>query len=360
MNRAHNFNAGPAVLPFSVIEEAKEGIYNFNNSGMSILEISHRTKDFDKVIIEAEEDMLKLMGLSPADYTVIFVGGGASTQFAMVPMNFMKTKAEYVVTGVWAKKALKEAKILGNAVSIASSEADNFTYIPKEFKVSPDADYVHITTNNTIYGTEWGYTPEVGNVPLIADMSSDMLSRELDYTKYKLIYAGAQKNIGPAGVVAVVVDKAWAEANAKTGLPTMFLYDTHIKNKSLYNTPPVYAIYVLGLTMKWALQQGGLGAIHENNKKKAGVIYDVIDAYPDFYKGAVTVKEDRSLMNITFVLQNKDLEGKFIEEAKALNMVGLKGHRSVGGMRASTYNACPLESCQALAQFMESFRKANM
>lgn len=358
--RAHNFNPGPAILPWSVVQETRDAVENFNNSGMSILEISHRAKDFDAICLEAEKDMLEIMNLNPDEYAVLFVGGGASTQFAMVPMNFLKNKADYVNTGAWSQKAIKEAKMIGQVNVVASTEDSNFNHLPKNIQYSGDADYVHYTTNNTIFGTEWSEIPEVGNVPLIADMSSDMLSRPTDYSKFSMIYAGAQKNMGPAGVVVIVIKKAWAEAAVKTSyIPTMMKYKTHIENKSMYNTPPVLPIYVVSRVLKWIKSVGGLEEIQKINIKKAGLIYNAIDSHPDFYKGAVIAKEDRSLMNITWNLPTPELEDKFVAEAKKKNMIGLKGHRSVGGVRASTYNACPLESCEALAQFMEEFYQAN-
>lgn len=357
--RAHNFFAGPAVLPYSVLEESRDAIMDFANLGVSILEVSHRSKEFDAVILDAQKDALAIMGLSPDDYSVVFLGGGASLQFAMVPMNFLQKKADYVVTGEWATKAAKEAKLFGEVVEAASSKATDFNQIPKNIAFSKDADYVHITTNNTIYGTEWKTTPEVGNVPLVADMSSNMFSRVVDFKKYSLIYAGAQKNIGPAGVTMLVINKQWLETKAKDNIPTMMKYKIHVEKGSLYNTPPVYAVYVLGRTLKWIIREGGLEAIQKRNEKKAKLIYDVIDAHSDFYKGKVVVKEDRSFMNITWSLPNTELEDKFVSEAKAKKMLGLKGHRSVGGIRASVYNACPMESVELLVKFMEEFYTAN-
>ncbi len=356
--RAHNFFAGPAILPYPVLEETRDAVMDFANLGVSILEISHRSKEFDAVIVDAQKDILAIMGLSPEEYSVIFLGGGASLQFAMVPMNFLHTKADYVVTGEWATKAAKEAKLFGEVREVASSKATNFNQIPKNIVFSKDADYIHITTNNTIYGTEWKTTPEVGNVPLIADMSSNMFSRTVDFKKYSLIYAGAQKNIGPAGVTMVVLKKQWMEAQSKDNVPSMLKYTTHVEKGSLYNTPPVFAVYILGKTIKWIIREGGLDVIQKRNEKKAKMIYDVIDAHPDFYKGSV-VKEDRSLMNITWTLPSTELEDKFVSEAKAKKMLGLKGHRSVGGIRASVYNACPLESTEFLAKFMEEFYSVN-
>lgn len=358
MSMAHNFFAGPAVLPQIVVKETAEACYNFAGTGVGLMEISHRSKEFDAVIKEAQNDLLKIMGLND-DYAVLFVGGGASLQFYMLPYNFLHTKADYLVTGVWAKKAAKEAKLVGGVNIAATSESTNFNYIPKEYNLSPDADYVHITTNNTIYGTEWKIDPETGNVPLVADMSSDFLALKRDFSKYSLIYAGAQKNIGPSGVVVIVVKKSFLAEKGKDGLPTMLSYKTHLENESLFNTPPVLPIYAVSRVMKWIESMGGLEAVQEHNEKKAGVIYGMIDTYNDFYKGTVTEKIDRSLMNITWNLPTTELEDKFIAEAKKLKMLGLKGHRSVGGIRASVYNACPIESVEALAKFMEEFYKNN-
>lgn len=364
MNRAHNFFAGPAVLPVEVLEKARDAAWDFNNLGVSILEISHRSKDFDQVIKEAQADCLEIAGLSAADYSVIFVGGGASQQFLTVPMNFLNKKAEYITTGEWATKAYKEAVWVAKQRNLtikktATSEDKNFNYIPKGWKVDDDSDYIHITTNNTIYGTEMKDTPNV-NIPLVADMSSNMFSRKYDFSKYSLIYAGAQKNIGPAGVVVVIVKKEWLDKCAYPDVPTMLNYKTHVKAESLFNTPPVFPIYVVGQTLKWILNKGGLGKIEEMNAEKAGYIYGAIDSMNDFYKGSVKDPIDRSFMNITFNLLTLELEDKFVKEAKEKhNMLGLKGHRSVGGVRATVYNACPMESAKALAKYMEEFYKAN-
>jgi phosphoserine aminotransferase len=358
-NRAHNFNPGPAVLPVPVLEEARDAVMNLGSLGMSILEVSHRSKDFEAIIQDAEKDALALMGLSAQDYAVVFIGGGASLQFAMVPMNFMQTKADYLVTGEWATKAAKEAKLFGAVNEAASSKDKNFNYLPKVFNFSADADYVHITTNNTIYGTEWKSIPDVGSMPLIADMSSDMFGMQREWGKYSLIYAGAQKNLGPAGVTMIVVKRAYVEAKAKQQIPTMMKYKTHVDGASLYNTPPVFAIYVVGRTLKWILKEGGIAAVEARNQKKAKLIYDMIDAHAGFYKGSVTDKADQSIMNLTWNLPTPELEEKFVAEAKKKQLIGLKGHRSVGGVRASQYNACPMESVEALAKFMEEFYAAN-
>ncbi len=359
MARAHNFFAGPAVLPLAVVEETRDAVMDFSGLGVSIMEISHRDKAFEKVVTEAQADALSIMGLSADEYAVIFLGGGASLQFAMAPMNFLHKKADYVNTGEWATKAIKEAKLIGEVTEVASSKATNFNQIPKDIKFSPDADYVHITTNNTIFGTQWKKDPDVGDVPLVSDMSSDMLGIKRDYKKYSLMYAGAQKNLGPSGIVMIVIKKAWMEAKAKQNLPSMLKYKTHVDAGSLYNTPPCLPLFVIGRTLKWILKEGGIEAMQAKNEKKAKLLYDLFDAYPEFYKGNVVNKEDRSLMNVTFNLPTPELEEKFIAEAKPLKMLGLKGHRSVGGMRASIYNACPIESVELLAKFMEEFYKKN-
>jgi len=359
MNRAHNFYAGPAVLPFEVIEETRDAVYDFNNLGVSIMEISHRDKAFDVVIQEAQSDLLNMMKLPKEEYYVLFLGGGASIQFAMVPYNFLLNEADYIETGYWSERAVKEAKITGKTNVIATSKESNFNHIPKNFNITPNADYVHITSNNTIYGTEWKKWPETGNVPLVVDHSSDFLALNHNFSKASLIYAGAQKNVGPAGVTIVIVKKSWVEEKARKEGYTMLKYKTHIDKESLYNTPPVLPIYVVHRTLKWIIKQGGLEAIEANNIKKASLIYDLLDAYPEFFIGAVKVKEDRSLMNVTWNLPTPELEVKFIDEAKKLKMLGLKGHRAVGGIRASIYNACPMSSIEALVKFMEEFHKNN-
>lgn len=358
MKRAHNFSAGPAILPIPVLEATSQAVLDYNNCGMSIMEMSHRSKEYDEVFVDAQKRGLQILGLSPDEYDVLFLGGGASMQFIMIPMNFLHTKADYMNTGQWAKNAIKEAKFVGNVDVIASSEDKVFNYIPKEYKINSDADYLHFTTNNTIYGTRFTKMPEAGNVPLIADMSSDFMSRELDYSKYSMIYAGAQKNIGPAGVTMVIIRKDFA-AKAKENVPTMLKYKTHIEKDSMFNTPPCVNVYVVGQVFKWIEAQGGLAAIEANNIKKAAVLYDYMDANANYYKGTVVNKEDRSLMNVCWNLPTPELEAKFIAEAKTIGMTNLKGHRSVGGIRASIYNACPIESVEALVKFMESFKKAN-
>jgi phosphoserine aminotransferase len=359
MNRAHNFFAGPAVLPVEVLEATRDAVMDFAGLGVSIMEVSHRDKAFDAVIKEAENDLLELMHLSKDEYSVLFLGGGASLQFAMVPYNFLHNEADYILSGYWSEKALKEAQMTGKVNVKATSKDDNYSYIPKNFTVSPNADYVHITSNNTIYGSEWKSLPDTGNTPLIIDHSSDFLALNHDFSKASMIYAGAQKNVGPAGVTVVVVKKSFVEQNARKDGYTMLKYSTHLEKESLYNTPPVLAIYVVGQTLKWLKKNGGVAEMQKLNEKKAKIIYDIIDAYPEFFIGRIKNKEDRSLMNITWNLPTPELEAKFIEEAKAQKMLGLKGHRSVGGLRASTYNACPISSVEALAKLMEDFYKRN-
>ncbi len=356
---SHNFFAGPAVLPEIVVKETAAACIDFTGKGIGIMEVSHRSKEFDAVIKAAQNDCLKIMGLDSQDYSVLFLGGGASTQFMMVPQNFLKTKADYVLTGAWAEKALKEAKLFGEVNVAASSKETNYNYIPKTYDFHPDSDYVHITTNNTIFGTEFKSDPDTGNVPLVADMSSDFLALRRDFKKYSLIYAGAQKNIGPSGVTVIILKKEWLEQSGKSGMPTMSNYKTHVKEESLFNTPPTLPIYTVGRTFKWLESMGGLEAMEQHNINKAGMIYNTIDAYNDFYKGTVTDPIDRSLMNITWNLPTPELEDKFVNEAKQQNMLGLKGHRSVGGIRASVYNACPLASVETLVKFMEEFYKNN-
>jgi phosphoserine aminotransferase len=358
-SRAHNFFAGPAILPVPVLEETRDAVMNFAGLGVSILEVSHRSKEFDAVILDAQKDALALMGLSEQDYAVIFVGGGASMQFAMLPMNFLHTSADYFITGEWATKAAKEAKFFGTVNEAGSSKDKNFNYLPETWKFSPSADYVHITTNNTIYGTEWKNVPDTGSIPLVADMSSDMFGVKRAWGRFSLIYAGAQKNLGPAGVTMVVIKRSYLEAKAKEQVPTMLKYKTHVEKLSLYNTPPVFAVFVLGKTLKWIQREGGIEAVEVRNRKKAKLVYDAIDAHPSFYKGTVLNREHRSVMNLTWTLPTVELEEKFVSEAKKKEMLGLKGHRSVGGIRASLYNACPVESVEFLVSFMEQFYQAN-
>lgn len=355
--KKHNFNAGPSVLPRIAIENSAKAVLDLNGTGLSLLEISHRSKDFQAILDETMALFKELLNI-PAGYQVIFLGGGASLQFCMVPYNFLKQKAAYLETGVWAEKAIKEAKFFGEVNVVASSKDKNFTYIPKGFTIPTDVDYFHITTNNTIYGSELR-TDIDSPVPLIADMSSDILSRPVDVSKYDLIYGGAQKNLGPAGVTFVII-KEGILGKVDRKIPSMLNYATHLKDPSLYNTPPVFAIYTCLETLRWIKSLGGVKAVEANNLKKAGMLYDAIDNSKMFV-GTVE-KESRSLMNICFVMkeQYKDKEEAFMEFAKSKGMIGIKGHRSVGGFRASTYNALPLESVQALIDAMHEFENQNL
>jgi phosphoserine aminotransferase len=360
VNRIFNFSAGPAILPLAVLEEASKGILEINNSGMSILEVSHRGKDYEAIHFDAMQRLLRVLGLSAEEYTVMFLGGGASQQFAMLPMNFLREgqTADYVNTGEWGVKAIKEAKKFGTINVAATSEDKKFSYIPKELSLTPGAQYVHITTNNTIEGTEWPALPDTKGVPLVADASSDIMARALDYSRFSLLYAGAQKNAGPAGVTLVVARKDYLET-AREDIPAILAYKTHAKADSLYNTPPAFAIYVVGLVLKWIEEQGGLSVVEARNREKASLIYNALDAHPNVYDPAVTDRGDRSLMNITFRLKNADLDKAFLAGAQARQMDGLKGHRSVGGFRASVYNAFPVEGCKALAEYITEFAAKN-
>jgi phosphoserine aminotransferase len=359
--RIFNFSAGPAVLPEPVLRKAQETIWDAAGSGIGIMEHSHRGKVFDRIRDEAEQACRDLAGISD-DYEVLFLQGGASLQFSMVPMNLLPADrtADYLLTGVWAQKAVKEAKILGAKVHLAASgEATNFDRIPaaKEIKYSERPAYVHLTTNNTIYGTQWRSEPSVpAGVPLVADTSSDMYSRPIDVSKYGLIYAGAQKNLGPSGVVLVIIRKDLVEAGPKT-LPTMLQYRTHAGEKSLYNTPPTFGIYVMGEVFKWIQSEGGLAAMAQHNASKAGLLYDFIDQ-SDFFRGTAQ-PDSRSLMNVCFRAPTEELEAKFIAEATRRGLDGLKGHRNAGGMRASIYNACPRPAVEALVSLMKEFEQAN-
>ena len=356
--KKHNFNAGPSILADEVIQNAAKAIVDFNGSGLSLLSISHRTKDFENVMAEADALFRELLGI-PDNYKIFYIGGGASTFFYEVPANFLGRKAGYVNTGVWAKKAIKEAKRYGEVELLASSEDRNFTYIPKGFAIPADLDYVHITSNNTIYGTEY-HEDLASPVPLIADMSSDILSRPVDVTKYAMIYGGAQKNVGPAGVTVVIIRKDLIGSSERP-LQTMVNYATHYpeeaRNHSMFNTPPVLPIFVMHETLKWVKAQGGVEAMYKINKKKAETLYNEIDRNSMFVGTAV--KEDRSMMNVCFVMApgHEDLEAEFMAFAKEKGMVGIKGHRSVGGFRASIYNACPQESVDALVACMQEFEK---
>lgn len=352
--KKHNFSAGPSILPRVAIENAAKAILDFDGIGLSLLEISHRSADFEAVNNEAEALFRELLQV-PDNYKILFLGGGASTQFFQVPYNLLEKKAGYVNTGVWANKAIKEARLFGETDVVASSEDKNFNYIPKNYTIPTDLDYLHITTNNTIYGTE--YKTDIDSpVTLVADMSSDILSRPVDVSKYGLIYGGAQKNIGPAGVTFVIVrEDILGKVSRK--LPSMVDYRNHIANQSMFNTPPVFAIYVVRETLRWLKSIGGVPAIQKLNEEKAALLYEEIDRNPLFEGTAV--KEDRSLMNICFVMTEKyaDLAPQFLEFAKLKGMVGIKGHRLVGGFRASTYNALPKESVQALVDCMRSSKK---
>lgn len=360
MKRVYNFNPGPSTLPLSVLEKAQSEMLNYKDTGMSVMEISHRSKEFEAIVHGAEACFKELAGLGD-DYRVLFIQGGASLQFDMIPLNFLGEgkAADYVLTGSFAEKAYKEAKKIGTVNIAASTEDSNFNRIPdpEELNLDSNAAYVHITTNNTIFGTQWHYIPKTGNVPLVADMSSDILARPLDYNRFALIYAGAQKNLGPSGVAVVVIRKDLLEQVPQT-LPSMLRYDLYAKNDSLYNTPPSFGIYMIGLMLDWIKENGGLTAMGKHNEEKAGIIYDAIDHSGGFYSGHA-MDGSRSLMNITFRLPAEELEKKFVAEAAALDLRGLKGHRSVGGMRASVYNAMTREGCERLATFMEDFRKQN-
>jgi len=356
MKRVHNFNAGPCVLPKEAINAAIEALKDFKGTGMSVIEVSHRSKEWQAVMDETEalwKEILKI----PDGYKVMFLGGGASMQFAMIPLNFMEKKAAYLETGVWAKKALKEAKGIGEAVCVASSADKTFNYIPKGYTIPTDVDYFHITTNNTIYGTEIRYDMD-SPVTLIADMSSDIMSRPVNVAKYGMIYGGAQKNVGPAGVTFVIIKESLV-GKVSRYIPTMLNYKTHIDESSMFNTPPVFSILVMNETLKWLKRLGGVEVMQKMNEEKAGLLYNEIDRNSLFVGTAE--KDSRSIMNICFVMAegHKDKEEAFMAFAKERGMVGIKGHRSVGGFRASLYNACPKESVQALVNCMQEFEKLN-
>lgn len=355
--KKHNFNAGPSVLPREVIEKTAQAVLDFNGSGLSILEISHRAKDFQPVVDEAVALFKELLNI-PEGYSVVFLGGGASLQFCMIPFNLMEKKAAYLNTGAWASKAQKEAKGFGEVIEVASSKPSNYTYIPKDFTIPADADYFHITTNNTIYGTELLKDMD-SPVPLIADMSSDIFSRPVDVSKYAMIYGGAQKNLAPAGLTFVIV-KDEVLGKVSRYIPTMLNYKTHIENGSMYNTPPVLPLYTAMETLRWLKANGGLVEMEKKNIEKANLLYNEIDRNPLFVGTAAL--EDRSRMNICFVMQPEyaSLEADFQKFATERGMVGIKGHRSVGGFRASTYNALPLESVQALVSCMQEFEKLHV
>ncbi len=358
--RIYNFSAGPAILPEDVLKEAQENLFMLPGVGMSILEISHRSKTFDKIIAEAKDGLKSLLDISD-DYEILFLQGGASLQFSMVPLNLMppKNKADYINTGSWSKKAMKEAKRVGAVNVAASTEAEKFNRIPKqsELKLDADASYVHFTSNNTIYGTQFQNEPEVGGAPLVCDASSDILHKKIDVNKYALIYAGAQKNIGPSGVTLVIIKKDLLDRSPDT-LHTMLNYKTHVENNSMYNTPNTFGIYIINLVAKWLKKNGGLDAMYKLNKEKAGLLYSCIDESGGYYKGHAE-KDSRSIMNVTFNLATEELEKKLIAEATAAGFDGVKGHRSVGGLRASIYNAFPKKGVEDLISFMKDFQSKN-
>ncbi len=358
--RIYNLSAGPCTLPEEVMLEAQKDFYSFKGQGLSVMEMSHRSKAYDEIIVDAEKDIRTLLNISD-DYSVMFIQGGATLQFSMIPLNLMQPggKADYIVTGAWSKKAVTEAKRVGEVNIAATSAESNFNFIPKQesFNLSPDAAYVHYTSNNTIFGTQFKTEPDVGDIPLICDASSDIISKPIDVNKYGLIYAGAQKNMGPAGVALVIMKKSLLECAPDT-LHTYLNYNTHASKGSMYNTPPTYTIYIMGLVYKWLLKNGGLDAMQKVNEAKAKLLYDAIDNSDGYYKGASAI-EDRSLMNVTFNLQNEELEKKFIAEATAKDFSGLKGHRSVGGIRASIYNAFPTKGVEDLVQLMSDFKVNN-
>ncbi len=358
-DRVYNFSAGPSVLPLEVLEKVQKDLLNYEGSGQSVMEMSHRSAVYQKIIDDAEADLRELMGI-PDNYKVLFVQGGGTMQFAMVPLNLLRNskKADYVLTGTWAKKAYKEACKYGDIRVIASSEDDKFTWVPKIKKedIREDADYVYITTNNTIYGTKFNYVPETGDIPLVADMSSNIMSEEIDVSKFGMIWAGAQKNVGPAGVTIVIVREDLI-GFADEKVPTYLDYKIHADNGSMYNTPPCFSIYVAGEVFKYLKSIGGIKEMERRNVAKANLLYDYIDSSKLF--SCPVAKEDRSLMNVVFVTGDADLDKKFIAEAKEKGMINLAGHRSIGGMRASIYNAMPEEGVRALVDFMKAFEEEN-
>ena len=359
MSRIYNFSAGPAVLPEEVLKEAADEMLDYRGCGMSVMEMSHRSKMFEEIINTAEADLRDLMGI-PSGYKVLFLQGGASQQFAMVPMNFMKNKvADYIITGQWAKKAFSEAKLYGVANAVASSADKTFSYIPdcSDLPISENADYVYICENNTIYGTKFKTLPNTKGKPLVADISSCFLSEPVEVEKYAMLYGGAQKNVGPAGVVIAIIREDMITEEVLPGTPTMLRYKTHADAASLYNTPPAYGIYMCGKVFQWLKRKGGLEAMKEYNEKKAKLLYDFLDQ-SQMFKGTVE-KKDRSLMNVPFITGDADLDALFIKESKAAGLENLKGHRRVGGMRASIYNAMPMAGVEKLVTFMEDFEKKN-
>lgn len=359
VTRAYNFNAGPSALPLEVLEKAQQEFLDFRGTGMSVMELSHRSKEYEEVHNQAKASLKELLSI-PDHYQILFLQGGASLQFSMIPMNFLKSeqKAGYVLTGSWSEKAFKEAEVFGNPYEAASTKDDHYRRIPLQNELQYNADdaYLHLTSNNTIYGTEWKDFPAV-DVPLIGDMSSDILSRPIDISKFALIYAGAQKNLGPSGVTVVIIRDDLIE-KANKDIPTMLKYSTHAKNNSLYNTPPTFGIYMLGEVLNWVKSIGGITEIARRNEEKAKLLYDAIDESNGFYIGHAE-KDSRSLMNVTFRVKDEVLEKKFLAEAKQAGFVGVNGHRSVGGCRASIYNAVPYEACRAFHDFMKQFQQVN-
>lgn len=355
-----NFNAGPAMLPREVLETVRAELLDYRGKGMSIMEMSHRSKEYEAVNAEAEAAFKRLAGVG-AEYRVLFLQGGASTQFAMIPMNFVPPggSADYILTGIWAEKAFEEAGILGKPNVAASTKEGGYRRMPTqpELRLTEKSSYVHMTTNETVQGTQFQTIPDVGGRPLVADMSSDIFCRPIEATRFSLVYAGAQKNLGPSGVTVVLLRESWLE-KANKGVPTMLRYATHVKNSSLYNTPPSFGVYTLGLVLKWIENAGGLPAMKTRNERKAKSLYDVIDASGGYYRGHAEVGS-RSIMNVTFRLPSEELEKKFVAESQSAGMVGLGGHRSVGGLRASIYNAIPQDACDALAAFMKDFQSRN-
>ena len=360
MSRVYNFSAGPAVLPEEVLKEAQEEMFDYRGCGMSVMEMSHRSKMFDDIIQEAEQDLRDLLNV-PSDYKVLFLQGGASLQFAQIPMNLMKNRvADYVVTGQWAKKAFQEAQKYGKANKVASSEDKTFSYIPdcSDLPISPDADYVYICENNTIYGTKYKTLPNTKGKLLVSDVSSCFLSEPIDIEKYGIVYGGVQKNIGPAGMVISIVREDLITDDVLEGTPTMMKFKTQADAGSMYNTPNCYCIYICGKVFKWLKKMGGLSAMKARNEEKAAILYNFLDS-SNLFKGTV-VKEDRSLMNVPFITGNEELDAKFVKESKAAGFENLKGHRTVGGMRASIYNAMPKAGVEALVEFMKKFEEENL
>lgn len=359
MSRVYNFSAGPAVLPEPVLRRAAEEMLDYRGTGMSVMEMSHRSKAYQAILDQAEADLRRLMGI-PQNYRVLFLQGGASQQFAMVPMNLMKNRvADYIITGQWAKKAWQEAKLYGQANVAASSQDRNFSYIPdcEDLLIDPQADYVHICENNTIYGTKFHCLPNTKGKNLVADVSSCILSEPVEVSRYGMLYGGAQKNIGPAGVVIAVIREDLIDEDVLPGTPTMLRYHVHADNGSMYNTPPAYGIYICGLVFQWLLEQGGLEAMGQRNREKAAVLYDFLDS-SRLFRGTVE-KKDRSLMNVPFITGSDELDAQFVAEAAQAGLVNLKGHRTVGGMRASIYNAMPRQGVEKLVQFMDRFEQTH-